>query len=140
MEVFNLTETTVDALIKADTLVIEQLPQPGFPDLLVIVRSMMPIFVWIQPFKDEVQAKQAVEANVQEVGAMVFNVEDTTDLARLIAMIEEAKDVEVTARMKVHAPSAPHKPSAEDMGFDPVDEMDKQVKAAAAKRRARMLG
>lgn len=120
MRAFNFTEQVIDELVRADTLVIEQLQMPGFPDMICIVKGLMPIFVWVKPSAVEKDtwhaAKKVVMENVMASNCAAYDIEDEADITRLVEMIDA-----VTGVGKKPAPTAA------DEGFGPTVNTDKLV-------------
>jgi hypothetical protein len=128
-KVFTFLETAIDRMIEADTLVVEQQQQPGFPDFLCIVRGMMPIFVWVKPKDIENDtwqaAKLTVESNVLAAGCAAWDLQDADDLTRLHDMVVGV----IRAKTKAL-------PTAADEGFDPADQLVKEVLTPTKTKRA----
>lgn len=88
MEAFNLLEQAADRLIAMDNVVvIDMISAPGYPQLQVLVRAMMPVFLWIGPDTTHTEAKVAVVKNLDDVGATYFDIATLADLDPLVEAI-----------------------------------------------------
>jgi hypothetical protein len=77
-------EQVASLFIQADALVVDLANAPGYPDMMVLVKDCMPLFVFIRPdditSPDWQAAKRTVEKNLTAVNATWFDATEVSDL------------------------------------------------------------
>jgi hypothetical protein len=77
-------EQVASLFIKADALVVDLANAPGYPDMMVLVKDCMPLFIFVRPddvtSPDWAAAKVVVEKNLAAVNATWFDATEVSDL------------------------------------------------------------
>jgi hypothetical protein len=77
-------EQVASLFIKADALVVDLANAPGYPDMMVLVKDCMPLFIFVRPdditSPDWAAAKLVVEKNLTAVNATWFDATEVSDL------------------------------------------------------------
>jgi hypothetical protein len=77
-------EQVASLFIQADALVVDLANAPGYPDMMVLVKDCMPLFVFCRPddidSPDWQAAKRTVEKNLEAVNATWFDASEVSDL------------------------------------------------------------
>lgn len=103
----NRVEQVADALMAEDCLVVDMIRAPGFPDMMIVVRNTMPVFVWVDPAKRNYEwqgYKNMCVRNMETVNAGAVDIDSDEDLATLIEQIKAVAGDTVATWAKEPAP------------------------------------
>jgi len=136
-------EQVASLFIQADALVVDLANAPGYPDMMVLVKDCMPLFIFVRP--DDVaspvwaEAKVVVEKNLAAVNATWFDATEVSDLDWVLGEVMhrtkpgeiKQKSVQLTAEQQGFDFS-PSGGSAEKVATPAPDEANQRQRARKA--------
>lgn len=104
-------EHVASLFMSANALVVDLADASGYPDMMILVKDCMPLFVFVQPDTGEdadwKAAKRIVVHKLAEVNATWFDVSDTSDLDWVLGeVLHRTKPGEIVKTVQVDAEQA----------------------------------